>query len=338
MAKTKVEKEDSISEIESLHKEIEKLGGRVSQSIGDLAPSYFLNTRIFSLDKALSEKGGIPGNAVIELFGPAGIGKSSLSLHISAMAQKQDIKVFYINAERSINESITKCFTDLDVSKISWITPETGENAINIMTHILETQQKCLIINDSIPACVPSITLEASAEESQVGALARLFSPFMPKAKKFCSLNNNILIQLNQERAKIGPMARGSSQPGGYALKFYCDIRIKIDKKYPSPEIKSGEDTIGHYIKAEIVKNRCGVPYKEAIIPLIYGKGIDLEREMVEYAIMFSIIKKSGAWFVLYDEDKEINKSQGIEKMANFIREDRKARNLVESKLKEIMS
>jgi len=338
-------KKEELDNIDAIYQEIEKLGGKLSRKIDDLKPLYFLKTGLFSFDRIISDEGGIPGNICLEVFGPNSTGKTSLALQIAVQAQKRGMNVYYINAERAINASVVKCFADLKADKVAWITPDNGAKAIDIMIHLLQTQQEILIINDSIPACLPPQIDEGTAEESTVGALARLFSPFMPKAKKFCSLNNNILLQLNQERAKIGPMTKGGTdQPGGNAVKFYSDVRIKIEKRFPSPEIKSKDDIIGHTITAKAIKTRCGIPYRTAELPIIYGRGFDVGRELADFATSFNIIVKKGAWYNLFkedanqDKDQPIFKSQGLEGMATYIRENDKVREDIEKRLKDILS
>lgn len=333
-------KEDD--DIVSINKEIEKMGARISKSIKDLEPPYYLSTGIMSFDKILSDHGGIPGNIVMEIFGPNGTGKTSMALQIASNAQKSKMKVYYINSERAINASIVKSFDELKSDDVTWITPENGESALNIIIHILQTQTNCLVINDSIPACLPAKVEESDSGDSHVGALARLFSPFMSKAKKFCSLNNNILLQLNQERSKIGPMTKGGTeQPGGHAVKFYSDLRLKLEKRYPSPEIKSGEDVIGHYIKIKAIKSRCGIPYRESEIPIIYGKGIDTNREILDFASLFSIVVKDGSYISLYeknDNKKPIFRIQGMEKTAKHIKDNPSIREDIENRIKEILA
>ena len=337
-------KEKDIDSIDSIYQDIEKLGGRISRTIDELKPPYFLSTGLFSLDRIVSDEGGIPGNICMEIFGPNSTGKTSLALQIAVQAIARGMKVYYINAERAINASVVRCFP-IKSEDIAWITPDNGEKALDIMIHILQTQKECLIINDSIPACLPAQIDEAQSGEATVGALARIFSPFMPKAKKFCGINHNILIQLNQERAKIGPMTKGGTdQPGGNAVKFYHDVRIKIEKRYPSPEIKVGEDVVGHYIAAKAVKSRCGIPYRTAELPIIYGKGFDVGRELLEYATMFNVIVKKGAWYALFkadanpDKDQPLFKSQGAEQMATYIRENAKVKQDIEKRLKDILT
>ncbi len=337
-------KKQSNSAPDFIIQQIEKIGGKVFDKLDDLKPSYIIPTKLFSLDRIISDECGVPGNCCVDVYGENSTGKTSLALQTAASAQKQGMKVFYVNAERSINSSIVSCFPALDASKVLWVEPDNGEAAIDIMKMILKSETKCLVVNDSIPACLPSKISDASAGDSHVGDLARLFSPFMPIAKKFCRLNDNVLMQLNQTRSKIGPMSRGNEQPGGKAIKFYSDIRIELGRKYPNPQIESGGDVIGHYISAKVVKTRWCVPFQQAVLPLIYGKGFDIGRELAECAIALGIVVRRAAWYNLYEEDADIKrdepvqKFQGLNKLAAHIRQNKDMQKLIKNRVKEIMS
>lgn len=321
-------------------KEIERLGGLVFKSDG-LTPEYFLETGIFSLDKILSNNGGIPGNACMEVYGMNGCGKTSLALQIMSEAQKNNIKVYFINSERGINESIVKSFPELDADNVIWIEPDHGEAAIDIMKMILQSNKKCLVVNDSIPACIPSKMGDASASDSHVGEIAKLFAKFMPSAKKYCGMNNNILLQLNQIRSKIGPMSRGGyEQPGGQSVKFYSDIRVELKRRFPKPNIESADAIIGHYIEAKVQKTRWAPPFQTSEIPIIYGKGFDIGRDLVEYACLFNIITKSGPWFKYYSEDSSdeepIFTAQGVDKMTSYVNENKDVQQDIKNRINDI--
>lgn len=310
---------------------LNKIGAKIYNKIEELKPNFFLKTGILSLDHILSDDGGIPSASCIEMFGPAGCGKSSLALQIIPEAKKIGLNVFYINAERSISDSLVKCFPIKD-NDVVWIEPDNGEAAINSMIHILSTVPNSFVINDSIPACLPSQIEEGNAGDHTVGALARLFADFMPKAKKLCKLNNSILLQLNQERAKIGMMAKGKEQPGGYSVKFYSDIRIELNKRYPAPEIKSGQNIVGHYISMKLLKSRYKPPFVSIDLPLIYGQGISTERELIDLAISLNIVKQAGAWFSF-----EHIKVQGIESLAEELKKSDNLKNQIKEKITEII-
>ena len=319
------QKQCDVSEPSLIRSELEKLGCKIMNSLEELSPKRFLSTGLFSFDAIISKNGGIPGNATIEIFGPNSTGKTSVALQIAAQAQQQKMMVYYINSERAINPSILSCFPELDPTKVDWIKPDTGEAAINIMKTILKTQTDVLVINDSIPACLPSVIADARAEDSTIGQLARLFSPFMPEAKKWCEANQNILIQLNQERAKIGPMVRGGmEQPGGKAIKFYSDIRIKLVKRFQNGDIKSGGETVGHVIEAQTVKTRWAPPGQNADLPLIYGKGFDIGREILACAVLYGVIIKKGAWYSYYKpgETEPEHKTHGEDQMAILLNQE----------------
>lgn len=335
-----VKKKDEVDEIELVSKEIEKLGGRITRKVEELRPSHYISTGIMSLDMILSDEGGIPGNAVMEVFGPNGTGKSTLAMQFACQAHKIDEDVYYLNPENSVNPSFVKSFPGLNKDKIAWIMPENGEKAIDIMVHLLQTKTRSMVILDSVPACLPAKMDDSKADETSVGAIARLFSPFMSKAKKHCSHNNNVLILLNQERAKISTMSKGgTTQPGGHAIAFYVDTRIKLERVYPNPEIKSGKDIIGHKIIVKTLKNRFTSPFRTIELPLIYGQGISVERELVEYCTMFNVIKKAGAWlsYIKEGEEDPTFKSQGIEEMADYVKQNPKVKEDIEGRLRDVL-
>lgn len=337
MAKKKSDSPDVINS------ELEKLGCKIFTTLNELEPKTFIKTGLFAFDRIISDHEGFPGNGVVEIFGPNSTGKTSIALQVAARAQKTGRQVYYINAERGINSSIVKCFSDLDAEAVKWIEPDNGEAALDIMKTIMQTQPDSLIINDSIPACIPSNMVDASAGDSHVGDLARIFSKFMPVAKKLCRQNECLLLQLNQERAKIGPMARGGSeQPGGRAVKFYSDIRIKLTKKFKSGTIESGGDQIGHIITATAVKTRWTAPFQTADIPLIYGHGFDCGRELLYCAELYSVISKKGAWYYYYDEGKEDQepkeKFHGSKHAAAWIRQNPEVQKEIISRLRKILT
>jgi len=342
MGRPKKKKEIILSDDSSIIKsELEKLGGKIMNSLDELTPMRFLSTGLFSFDKIVSDSGGIPGNSVVEIFGPNSTGKTSVALQIATEAQKENMKVYYMNAERAINSSIVNCFPALDPTKVDWIDPDTGESAIDIMKTIIKTQTDVLVILDSVPACLPSVMADASAGDSSVGRLAALFSPFMPEAKKWCRENNNILVLLNQERANIGPMARGGKiQPGGHAIKFYTDIRIKLVKRFTNGNIVIGGDTIGHIIEAKAEKTRWAPPHQTADLPLIYGSGFDIGRELLTAATLYSIVVKKGAWYSYFrpGEEEVAFKSQGEDKMAAWIRCNIDIQKEIKQRMSEILS
>ena len=337
MAKRKAKISDSPDLITG---ELEKIGCQIFENLDGLKPARFITTGMFGFDRVISTTGGFPGNSVVEIFGPNSTGKTSVALQIAAQAQKIGMKVYYVNAERAINPSILECFADLKPEEVKWILPDSGEAAIDIMKTLLKTQTDILVVNDSIPACLPSVMADANAGDATVGQLARLFAPFMPEAQKWCKKNNNLLVQLNQERAKIGPMARGGTeQPGGKAVKFYSDIRIKVTKRFkPNGDIKMGEDIIGHYIEAKMIKTRWAPPHQTADLPLIYGAGFDEGREILCNALLYNVIAAAGAWYKYIVDGEVVHQAQGEANMASWIRQNPDKQKEIIQKMEEILS
>lgn len=320
---------------EEVVKAIENFGGKIAESLQSLNPAKFISTGMLSLDRAISKTKGIPGNCCIEVYGQNSTGKTSFALQCASYAQAAGFSVYYINAENAINEDVINCFPLLNGNNVKWIDVPTGEKALDIMLYILKTQPNSFIINDSVPACLPSQVQENSSGEVTVGALARLFSPFMPQAKKYCKLNNSVLLQLNQIRHKIGPMTRGGEDtPGGESIKFYSDLRIQLKRRYPNPEIKVGGELVGHYVAATVVKTRFNAPFWTAEIPLIYGAGFDEYRELLDYGASVGVIKLSGSW-VYYNEQKL---GQGIENSCSTLRQDSELKEKIKKEILEIIS
>lgn len=337
MAKKKKDQEVS-DDPERIVKELENFGSFVINNSDGLKPEYFLSTGLFSLDRAICEFEGIPGNCCILVHGQFATGKTSLSLNIIAQAQKEGMETYYVDAEHAINPSVIKCFSGLNADKVNWVYPDNAESALDIMKYLLKTRKKILIINDSITACIPKADMDGSAGDATVAEQARLFSKFMPTARKYCRTNNNILLQLTQERAKIGQKTKELS--GGAAPKYYSDIIIDLRKKWPKGEIVSGTDKIGHMVIANIEKTRWGSPFQTATLPIIYGMGFDIGRELFECGLLFDIVEQKGAWYNIYDNEEEdpIYTGQGAMDIAKHIRENPNIQEMFKKKIRDILS
>jgi recombination protein RecA len=319
MAKAKKVKTSDSPDI--ILSELEKIGCKIRREISELKPKFFISTGLFGLDHAISTKGGVPSNCIVEIWGPNSTGKTSVALQIAQQAQNTGMRIFYINSERAINDSIAKIFL---TKNVEWIDPLNGEVALDTIKIILKTQKNCLVINDSIPGCLPSKIDEGNIGDSHIGLQARMFSQFMPSAQHYCKTNNHVLVQLNQERANISPMSRGGKVTcGGNAVPFYSDIRIKLSVKYKGGDILSGEEKIGHIIEAKIMKTRYGSPFQVAELPLIYGVGFDTGRELLTCAELYGMIQKGGSWYAYTreGETEPVFNAQGSEKMASWIRQ-----------------
>jgi len=316
----KTDESDVAKEAVDLFGIIKDIGCNVSNDISTEENGIKLSTGLFSLDLILSEEGGFT-SGVSEIYGPPGVGKSHVSLSVLEQAQLSGIGSFYINMERGINKSTTKCFPGIDTSKVLWIEPDDGQCALNAMEHILRNTTKSLIILDSIPACLTPAQIDAKSGDSFMAVIARSMSAFMPKAKILAKKNNSHVLLINQCRDNLKSPQGGKLTPGGWAIKYNCDWRIELMLMYgvggSKAYIEKDGNTIGQRIKAEVAKSRYGRPFQTAIFPLIYGAGFDKELEVVELGLQFGLIKRSGAWYTVMDGE---DKHQGEAGVANFLR------------------
>jgi recombination protein RecA len=234
--------------------------------------------------------------------------------------------------ERAMTKSFIQCFPAVDPSKVLWIEPNHGQDAFNAIETILKVQKNCLIVLDSVPACITSAQLEEGAETEFYAPIPKLLNTFMPKAKTYCRRNNSVLILLNQLRDNMDRANKYSPKdrvPGGRAIKFFCDWRISLKAK---DKIKDGDERMGHMVQAMVVKNRANRPYQSATFPLIYGHGFNCGLELLELCIQLAIIKRSGAWYEYKDQ-----RFQGANKMALWIDSDTKVQEELKTKILEVV-
>lgn len=250
-----------------------------------------------SLNEALGV-GGFPRGRIIEIFGPEASGKTSVCLHLIAEAQKTDLPVIFIDAEHSLDKKWAQTL-GVDTAKILISQPNSGEEALSIAEHF--TRHGCpLIIIDSVAALVPKAELEGEMGDAQMGLQARLMSQAMRKLAAIVQKNNTCLVFTNQLREKIGIMfGNPETTTGGRALKFYSSIRLDVRRTGP---IKESDKITGHTLRLKVVKNKVAAPFNEANVELIYGLGIDLTGDIINYAVGKEIIQKSGTWFSYKDE------------------------------------
>ena len=295
---------------------IEEIGAECLTDLGELAAEKYIDTGIWGLNYVLSH-GGIPSTYVVEVHGGNGLGKSSLALHLAAQANKQGFNVYYVDVEMAVNDAMASIFLGKDDAK--WIRPDSGEKALDIIKLILKSTKNSFVVLDSVGATTPIKIEDASSEDQFIGSHAKMMSNFGAPAARNCKRNNNVLLCLNHESANITPMgARGYVVSGGKKWSYVPDLRIRLTKKFQNGDITEGDTKIGHVVEAEVTKNRHGPPFMKVDLPLIYGKGFDTNRDLVENAIAFGIIKKAGAWYS-YGEDKHqglLSISQWLEKYA----------------------
>ena len=270
------------------HGAIMKLGMDAAQVKVDVIP-----TGSFTLDSALGI-GGVPKGRVVEIFGPEASGKTTLSLHIVAEAQRKGGVAAFIDAEHALDPAYSRRIgVDLDDLLISQ--PDTGEQALEIVETLVRSNAVDVIIIDSVAALVPRAEIEGEMGDAQMGLQARLMSQALRKLTAVISKSKTCVIFLNQIRMKIGVMfGNPETTPGGRALKFYSSVRLDIRR---IASIKEGQEIKGNRTVVKVVKNKVAPPFKRAEFDIMYNQGISKDGEIIDLAVDNKLIEKSGAWY-----------------------------------------
>ncbi len=270
-----------------------------------------ISTGSLSLDIALGV-GGMPRGRVVEVFGPESSGKTTLTLHIVANAQKQGGTAAFIDVEHALDPDYAKRLgVNLDTLLVNQ--PDTGEQALEIAELLIRSNAVDVIVVDSVAALVPKAELEGQMGDSHVALQARLMSQALRKLTSVISKSKTCLIFINQIREKIGVMfGNPETTPGGRALKFYSSVRVDIRR---IGSIKDGERIIGNRVRAKIAKNKVAAPFKKAEFDIMFNHGISRSGDIVDLGVEAQIIEKSGTWFSY----GEIRLGQGRENTKKFI-------------------
>jgi recombination protein RecA len=287
---------------------IEKTYGKGSiMRLGDgvIAQVESIPTGALSLDYALGI-GGIPRGRVTEIYGPESSGKTTLCLHIIAEAQKAGGLAAFIDAEHALDANYARKL-GVDTSNLLLSQPDFGEQALEITDTLVRSNALDVIVIDSVAALVPRSEIEGEMGDATMAVQARLMSQALRKLTGAISKSKTAVIFINQLRSKIGVMfGNPETTTGGNALKFYASLRLDIRRV---AAIKDGNDVIGNRTKVKIVKSKVAPPFKEVEFDILYNEGISKSGDLLDLAVNFGIIKKSGAWFT-YDEDRYQGREQ----------------------------
>ena len=301
--------DDAISQIEKKFGKgsVMRLGDRTAVDV-DVIPSGSL-----TLDKALGI-GGYPKGRIIEIYGPESSGKTTLTLHAIAQAQKQGGKAAFIDAEHAIDPVYAKNL-GVDIDELILSQPDSGEQALEIAEMLVRSGVIDLIVIDSVAALVPQVELDGEMGDAAVGLQARLMSKALRKLSGVMNKTNCTVIFINHLREKIGVMyGNPETTTGGRALKFYSSVRVEIRR---SEQIKQNGEIVGNKANIKVVKNKVAPPFKTTQVDIIYGKGISRDGEILDLAVEGDIVEKSGAWYA-YNGEKI---GQGRENAKNFLLE-----------------
>ena len=272
-----------------------------------------ISTGALAIDLALGI-GGVPKGRVIEIYGPESSGKTTLSLHIAAEAQKAGGVAAFIDAEHAL-DPIYASALGVDIDELLVSQPDTGEQALEIANMLIDSEGVDIVVIDSVAALVPQAEIDGEMGQSHVGLQARLMSQALRKLTSSINKTQTTVIFINQIREKIGVMwGSPETTSGGRALKFYASVRIDIRR---IETLKVGAEMIGNRVRAKIVKNKVAPPFKEAQFDIMFGQGISREGSLLDVGVDHGIVRKAGAWFT-YDE---VQLGQGKENSKRFLRE-----------------
>jgi recombination protein RecA len=316
--------------LETALAQIERQFGKGSvMRLGDeaRAPIEVIPTGSIALDIALGV-GGLPRGRVVEVYGPESSGKTTLTLHAVANAQKAGGIVAFIDAEHALDPDYAKKLgVDTDALLVSQ--PDTGEQALEITDMLIRSGAVDLIVIDSVAALVPRAEIEGEMGDSHVGLQARLMSQALRKITGALSQSKTTAIFINQLREKVGVMfGSPETTTGGRALKFYASVRLDIRR---IETLKDGTEAVGNRTRVKVVKNKVASPFKQAEFDIIYGQGISREGGLIDMGVEQGFVRKAGAWYT-YEGDQL---GQGKENARNFLRDNPDLADEIENKIKE---
>lgn len=326
-------KDEKSAKLEALKLTLDKLdktyGKGTIMRLGDSAVETMdtIPSGSLSLDLALGVN-GYPRGRVIEIYGPESSGKTTLTIHAIAEAQKQGGIAAFIDAEHAFDRFYAEKL-GVDIENLLISQPDNGEQALEIADNLIRSGAIDIIVIDSVAALVPKSELEGEMGDSKMGLQARLMSQAMRKLTASISKTNCTCIFINQLREKIGVMfGNPETTTGGNALKYYASIRIDIRR---TGQIKEGDEIMGNRVKVKVVKNKVAPPFRQAEFDIMYGQGISKTGEIIDMATDLNVVKKSGSWFS-YGETKL---GQGRDAVKSLLGDNPELADELENKVKE---
>lgn len=327
--KTSSDKEAKLKALQLTLDKLDKTYGKGTvMKMGDKAIEEVetISSGSLGVDLALGV-GGYPKGRIIEIYGPESSGKTTLTLHAIAEAQKAGGIAAFIDAEHAFDRNYAEKL-GVDIENLIISQPDNGEQALEIAENLIRSGAIDIVVIDSVAALTPKSEIEGEMGDSKMGLHARLMSQALRKLTGTISKTNCTVFFINQLREKIGVMfGNPETTTGGNALKFYASVRLDIRR---STQIKDGENVIGNRTKVKIVKNKVAPPFKVAEFDIMYGEGVSKTGEILDLAVEFEIIKKSGSWFS-YGETKL---GQGRDAVKSLIKDNPELADELEEKIK----
>ncbi len=323
--------EDRAKLLEAAISQIEKSYGKGSiMRLGSrdiLVPVSVIPSGCLSIDAALGV-GGFPRGRVIEIYGPESGGKTTMTLHVIAEAQKLGGQAAFIDAEHALDPTYARKL-GVDVDNLLVSQPDNGEQALEIAETLIRSGGVDIVVVDSVAALVPKAELEGDMGDPQMGLQARLMSQALRKLTGIVSKSRTCLIFINQIREKIGVMfGNPETTTGGRALKFYASMRVDIRR---IQAIKEGDKVVGSRTRAKVVKNKVAAPFREAEFDIVYGEGISREGDLIDLGVEKGVLEKSGTWISFGGE----RMGQGRENARIFLKENKDIRDKLENTLRK---
>lgn len=284
------------------------------------------------LDEALGI-GGYPRGRIIEIFGPESSGKTTLTLQAIAEVQKEGGIAAFIDAEHALDPVYAKAL-GVNVSELWLSQPDTGEQALEIAEHLIRSGGIDLIVVDSVAALTPKLEIDGEMGDSQIGLQARLMSKALRKITGILSKSNTCIMFINQIRMRIGIMfGNPETTTGGNALKFYASLRLEVRKIEQITRSGSSDDVIGNKIRVKIVKNKVAPPFRKVELVIYFGKGISREAGILDAALKYNLIQKTGSWYSLGDNKL----GQGRESVIEYLNKEVELANDLDKRLRKII-